>query len=1215
MTAKLGLLCLSLWPALGASAGLPLRFEQNVGQADAEVRYITHGPGYTALLTPARVTFRSHGSALKMNLLGADPYAAATGLDILSGRVNYLIGDDPAKWYRDVPTYARLECKNIYPGVDIVYYGEQGELEYDFVLRPGADPRRIRLGFEGMRGMHVNADGELILQMAEGEFRHRIPRVYQVQKGSRRKVKGHYTVRGNSEVVFDIGDYDRASPLVIDPLVVFSTYLGGAGNDTATSIAVDSTGSVYVTGWTESTDFSGGPVSRLGGGRGVDVYVAKLNAAGNSLAYLTYLGGRGDDRGYGLAVDSSGSVVIAGWTYSSDFPTATPAQAQLAGTRNGFIAKLNPSGNGLIFSTFWGGNGYSSCRGVALDSQGNVFVAGETESSNFPISNPIQAANRGGQDAFVSKFSGAGARQYSTYLGGLGDDNATAIAVDSTGNAYITGATYSPNFPVASPLQSTLRGGQDVFVAKVNAAGNALVYSTYIGGTGGTIGFPEMGAGIAVDSGGYAYVTGSTSSQNFPAVNALNSSLSGGEDAFVLKLSASGNAIVYSTFLGGYGVDFGAAITVSNSGNAYVTGYTASSDFPSVSPVQTSNAGGYDVFVAKLSSAGNTLELATYFGGLGSDSGNAIALDLGNAVYLAGQTLSTDFPLNGAMQLFKRGAMSAFVLKIQVKYTISGQITVSGGGTRLAGAVVSLSGSVNASTTTDGSGNYVFPDLTAGGNHTITPSHAGYTFNPGSQFVNNQFISQIVNFVAVSIPAAANLALGRTASQSSFFSSAFVAANAVDGNTNGAFSGGALSITNPEANAWWQVDLGGAALVTSIAIWNRTDCCGSRLSDYWLFVSDTPFASTDTPATLQNRTGVWSSHQTTAPNPTANIVVNNIQGRYVRLQLTGTDYLTLAEVRVNGLWVGGSPPPPASNLAPGKTASQSSNFGGTPASNAIDGNTGGTFAGGSLAITNADANPWWQVDLGALATISSIAIWNRTDCCGNRLGDYWVFISDTPFASSDTPTTLQSRSGVWSNHQTAAPNPATTLVLNSVQGRYIRVQLTGVPYLTLAEVQVYGTLAAGSPPTISNLALVKTASQSSTFSVASAAAKAVDGSTNGAYSSASLSITNPEAAAWWQVDLGAASDLSSIVIWNRTDCCGSRLSDYWVFVSDTPFGSSDTPASLQNRSGVWSSHQATPPGPSSTIPTSGVRGRYVRVQLTGTDYLTLAEVQVMGSVP
>jgi hypothetical protein len=469
--------------------------------------------------------------------------------------------------------------------------------------------------------------------------------------------------------------------------------------------------------------------------------------------------------------------------------------------------------------------------------------------------------------------------------------------------------------------------------------------------------------------------------------------------------------------------------------------------------------------------------------------------------------------------------------------------------------------------------------------------------------------------IVVTGSASGNLAQGRPATQSSTYFGApgAVASLAVDGKLDGNFFDGSVTATNAEPDPWWQVDLGASATVNSIVVWNRTDCCTSWLSDYWVFVSDSPFLSTDTPATLQNRAGTWSSHQTAAPNPST-IIAAGAVGRYVRVQIaalnksTGLNILSLAEVQVFDTAVS----PSGTSLATGRLATQSSTLPGyaaAGASAAADGNTGGNFFDGSVTATNLDPNAWWQVDLGASADINSIVIWNRTDCCGTRLNDFWVFISDSPFLSTDTPATLQNRAGTWSSHQTAAPNPSTTITAGA-QGRYVRVQLSGANNLSLAEVQVFGIGGVVMP---TNVARGKLTSQSSTLpGYASAGpASAVDGNSDGKFFDGSVTATNLDPSPWWQVDLGASKAISSIVIWNRTDCCGSRLADYWVFVSDTPFLPTDTPDTLQNRAGTFSSHQTSAPQPSATI-AAGAQGRYVRVQLTGIGFLSLAEVQVFN---
>ena len=713
---------------------------------------------------------------------------------------------------------------------------------------------------------------------------------------------------------------------------------------------------------------------------------------------------------------------------------------------------------------------------------------------------------------------------------------------------------------------------------------------------------------------------------------------------------------------------------------------------------------------------------------------------------------------------------TAFATALQATVKDSGGNPVSGATVTFTapstGASATFGTLATATAVTNASGQATAPVLTANstvGSYTVTAAVAGVASGASFSLTNT------------TVGGTVNLALGKTASQSSTlsgFGTTTAAASAIDGNTDGNFFHGSVSHTNLDANAWWQVDLGASATISSVTVWNRTDCCGDRLSDYWIFVSNTPFLATDTPATLQTRAGTFGSHQTAFPNPSTAIAVN-AAGRYVRVQLSGSNYLSLGEVQVfgttsgvptfaisgqvtlsgvgqngvtmtlsgsqsgsiassgsgnynfTGLASGGTytvtpslsgytftPPSQtlsnlssnqtvnftatavtnSSNLALGKAATQSSTltgFGPAGASNSVDGNTDGNFFHNSVSHTNLDANAWWQVDLGTSATIGSVTIWNRTDCCSDRISDYWVFVSNTPFLATDTPATLQSRAGTFSSHQTTFPNPSASIVVNAA-GRYVRVQLSGTNYLSIAEVQVFGSgtggttygisgqvtlsgvgqngvtmtlsgsqsstivtsgagnysftgLASGGTYTVTpslsgytftppsqtftnlsgnqtasftatgNLASGKTATQSSTLSGfgPAGAPNAVDGNTDGNFFHNSVSHTNLDANPWWQVDLGASATVTSVTVWNRTDCCGNRLSDYWVFVSNTPFLATDTPTTLQARAGTFSSHQTTFPNPSTTISVNAP-GRYVRVQISGSNYLSLAEVQVFG---
>ncbi|MGA3099117.1 MAG: SBBP repeat-containing protein, partial [Bryobacteraceae bacterium] len=446
--------------------------------------------------------------------------------------------------------------------------------------------------------------------------------------------------------------------------IVFSTYFGGSFTDVASAIAVDAGGNTYVTGWTSSTDLPVKNAFQSHSGGGVDAFVAKFDSTG-ALAYCTYLGGEGDDRAFGIAVDASGTVYLTGWTSSTDFPTAgNPYQGSLAGGLDAFFAKLSASGESLVYSTFLGGASSDQGRGIALDASGNAFIAGQTASSSFPTLHPLQSGLKGPQDAFVAEFDGSGALLFSTYLGGSGTDTAAAIAVGGDGSLYLTGSTDSLDFPTLNALQPANAGYQDAFVTKLSFGGAAIVFSTYLGGSGGAVDYPESGLGIDVDAAGNAYVVGVTSSSDFPTRNALQPALAGWENAFVTKVAATGTALDFSTYLGGSNLDYGVALRVDSSGAACVAGYSTSPDFPLLSPVQSGLAGSYDAFLSCLSASGEALVFSTLLGGSNADAAYGLAMDAGS-VYIAGLTASSDFPLKNAFQsLNTAGKISAFVARL-----------------------------------------------------------------------------------------------------------------------------------------------------------------------------------------------------------------------------------------------------------------------------------------------------------------------------------------------------------------------------------------------------------------------------------------------------------------------------------------------------------------------------------------------------------------------
>jgi len=673
-----------------AYANLPLTFEANQGQSDPKVKFLSRGDGYSLFLTsneavlalnqrsrpqsllpgendrnsPVKSLRESKSAVLCMKLLGgANSQAEVTGENELPGKSNYFIGRDQNNWHTDVRQFAKVRYQNVYPGVDLVYYGHQRDLEYDFVLHPGASPRAIRLSIEGA-GRPRLEHGEIIIASSVGIVRLRSPHVYQDSDGVRREVRGRYVIKNNHEVGFEVARYDRRRELLIDPVLSYATFLGGSADDDGNGIAVDSAGNAYVTGTTFSTDFPtvNAIQSTFHGGR--DVFVTKINADGTALGYSTYLGGSGSDFGIAIALDSAGNAYVSGTTDSTDFPTVNAFQSTNHGNTDVFVTKIAANGAALIYSTYLGGSGNDRggcCNGfgpeIALDSTGNAYLSGTTDSTDFPIKNAIQPVYGGGEaDAFVTKFRSSGALVYSTYLGGSQRDEADAIAVSSTGAAFVTGWTGSTDFPIKNAFQSTNHGGTDhgdadAFVTKINPVGSALVYSTYLGGNDF-----EQGFGIAVDSNGNAYVTGVTWSADFPTANAIQPTLPAGSHAFVTKFKPTGSAVVYSTYLGSSGSDHGYGIKADASGNAYVTGYTSSGDFPIVNAIHPSPAGG---FVTSINSDGSAFIYSTYL-----NSFRRVALDSAGNAYLVGSG-AFGFPATPlAFQLSPTGGSSAVVAKL-----------------------------------------------------------------------------------------------------------------------------------------------------------------------------------------------------------------------------------------------------------------------------------------------------------------------------------------------------------------------------------------------------------------------------------------------------------------------------------------------------------------------------------------------------------------------
>jgi len=668
---------------------LPLSFEANGGQANPSVKYLARGNGYTLSVAPTEASLqlpvdsnplnRTIDSVrLTLKLVGANPEVRPRGVNELPGKANYFIGNDPNKWQTDIPTFSKIKCANVYNGIDLVYYGNRRQWEYDFIIAPGADYRTIALNFDGVDKLTLDESGSLVLNTPAGEIRHRKPLAYQNSGGARREISARYVLRQsdagsvsqdsairNQNVAFLVDEYDRSLPLVIDPVVIYSTYLGGTGDDFPGDAVVDSEGNLYVAGSTTSTNFptKGAFQTSNNGGAFDDVFVTKFNKAGTEVIYSTYLGGSADDIAGGIDVDASGMAYITGFTRSTNFPTASPLQASFAGgSGDVFIAKLNRSGSALVYSTYLGGNGNGadSANGIAVDASGNVYIAGQAF-ENFPLANPLQAVSTG-FDAFIAKVNSEGsALIYSTYLGGNGADSADDIAIDSEGNAYVAGRTNSTNFPIANAVQPVFGGGPalDCFVTKVNNSGTSFIYSTYLGG--GSFDTPRT---IAVDSAGNAYLGGNTASTNFPTANPLQSTLRGLGDGFVSKFNATGS-LVYSTYLGGTTTDQVTDMDVEADGNAYVVGNTNSIDFPTIDATQGTLAGGRDAFVVKLPPNGAVLLFSSYLGGTADDFSESVTIDNRGGVYVVGETASTDFKLLNAFQPVFGGGFDGFITKLQ----------------------------------------------------------------------------------------------------------------------------------------------------------------------------------------------------------------------------------------------------------------------------------------------------------------------------------------------------------------------------------------------------------------------------------------------------------------------------------------------------------------------------------------------------------------------
>jgi hypothetical protein len=684
---------------------LPLTFEANQGQAAGQVKFLSRGHGYTTFLTAGGMVLnlrasrvepdsnagnsqgsssqQSANTSLQFRLIGANNNPQVVGEDPLPGRVNYFIGKDPSKWYRNLPTYAKVRYKNVYPGIDLIYYGNHQQLEYDFAVSSGADPNQIQFEIKGANQISLDEQGNLVLAVNGGKLHFQSPIVYQESNGKRVPVSGGYAMKDSSHIGFALANFDAGKPLVIDPVLEYSTYLGGGGADYPFGVAVDNSGNVYVAGYTDSANF---PLASLGSlpTNTWHVFVAKLDSTGSNLIYADYLGGNSDDLAVGLVLDSANEVYVTGATQSSNFPVVNAYQSQQPGPYTGFLTRISADGSALLYSTYLGGNVYDQPSGIAIDGSGEVLVAGYTQSLNFPVANAYQETAQANQSGnygtygFLSKFSADDSSLvYSTYFAGntnveQGDspyNTINTIATDAGGNAYVAGTTNTYNFPISSgaflTTNTTPQDDSVGFVSKLNSAGG-LDYSTYFYASSGN---PVSIAAIAVDNSGSAYITGNANSDGtFPLTSTTicDPGTYGAACgyAFLSKFNATGSALTYSTFLGPNNYATPQAIALDTNDDAYVLASSSSSSFAEVDGIEAYDNDD-DVLLVEISPAGTAQTFATFIGGIFNDEPAGIAVDSNGNMYIAGSTDSDDFPTTeGAFQTVTGGNTDAFIAKI-----------------------------------------------------------------------------------------------------------------------------------------------------------------------------------------------------------------------------------------------------------------------------------------------------------------------------------------------------------------------------------------------------------------------------------------------------------------------------------------------------------------------------------------------------------------------
>jgi len=631
---------------------IPLYFIPNLGQEDPAAVYYAKTHSYTLWLTAEGIVFdslKSQGEnatrerdVSKLVFIGARKNPELKALNPADYHVNYFFGKEAGRWITDIPSCLAVLYEDVYENIDLKVYGMAKEIEYDWIVRPGGKIEDIRFAYRNVESASIDLDGHLHIHTRLGDLIHKKPDCRQTINSQPVEVTGGFREIGQGIFSFEVGPYDPDADLVIDPVVVpFSTFLGGSQWEEGKGISIDAEGAIYVAGSTESSNFPGKIPFDPAFNGDADAYLTKFNPGGKTLAYSTYFGGSQEDYGDGIQIDSQGCAIIIGETKSLDFP-ATGLDTTLGGKMDGYVAKFSAAGNVLVYSTFLGGGDEDSAKDVAVDTLGNAFVTGWTGSKNFPVKKGYDMGfNGGNRDAFLCKLSPDGKSMvYSTYLGGNEEDYAYVVAVDKFGSAYLTGHTHSKNFPLKKAFDRTRGGRADSYITKFAPTGKSLVFSTYLGGEK-----EDWGYGIAVDDLKSVYVTGSTESSGFPVKNAFDDSFNGGdEDVFLVKLIPAGNALAYSTYLGGSRQEASNDIAVGVSGLVYITGHTDSSNFPVWKAFDPTLNGNDDIFVTAFESSGENLVFSTFIGGKNWDNATDIAVNKNDHVFIVGHSESPNFP-------------------------------------------------------------------------------------------------------------------------------------------------------------------------------------------------------------------------------------------------------------------------------------------------------------------------------------------------------------------------------------------------------------------------------------------------------------------------------------------------------------------------------------------------------------------------------------------